>query len=158
MRKSFLYLPIFFAFMLVIISCGKKATPEPTATENMTKNWSVSIAKEAGTQVYQKGGTTNTAPGYGSYRLGLAAAGAATLTAVDGTNFTGNWALSTDNRTLTLTNLKNSAGATPTGSNPVGTIIYNITSSITATTVTLETASPDLKAGNKIVNLQLVNP
>ena len=158
MRKSFLYLPILFAFMLVVISCGKKATPEPTATEKMTKNWSVSIAKEGGTQVFQKGGTTNSAPGYGSYRLGLAAAGAATLTAVDGTNFTGNWTLSTDNKILTLTNLKNSAGVTPTGSNPAGTIVYDILSTITATTVTLQTASPDLKAGNKVVNLQLVNP
>ena len=158
MRKSFLYLPILFAFMMVVISCGKTATPEPTATENMTKNWSVSIAKEGGSQVFQKGGTTNSAPGYGSYRLGLAAAGAATLTAVDGTTFTGNWTLSTDNKTLTLTNLKNSSGATPTGSNPVGTVIYSVTSTITGTAVTLETASPDLKAGNKIVNLQLVNP
>ena len=158
MRKSFLYLPILFAFMLVVISCGKTATVEPTATENLTKTWSVSIAKEGGTQVYQKGGTTNTAPGYGGYRLGLNTANAATLTAVDGTTFTGNWALSTDNKTLTLTNLKNGSGQTPTGSNPAGTIIYNIPSTITATTVTLETASPDLKAGSKIVNLQLVNP
>lgn len=158
MRKSFLYLPILFAFMLVITSCGKTVTPEPTATENLTKTWTVSIAKEAGTQVYQKGGTTNTAPGYSGYRLGLAAASVATLTAVDGTTFTGNWALSSDNKTLTLTNLKNLSGATPTGSNPAGTIVYNITSTITATTVTLETASPDLKAGSKIVNLQLVNP
>jgi hypothetical protein len=157
MRKSFLYLPILFAFMLVVISCGKTTTPEPTATENMTKNWSVSIATEGGTQVYQKGGTS-TKTGYSSYRLGLAAAGVATLTAIDGTTFTGNWALSTDNKTLTLTNLKNSAGATPTGSNPVGTIVYEITSAITATTVTIKTASPDLKAGNTIVILQLVNP
>ena len=158
MRKSFLYLPILFAFMLVVISCGKTATVEPTATENLTKSWSVSIAKEGGTQVYQKGGASNTVLGYGGYRLGLATASSATLTAVDGTTFTGNWALSTDNKTLTLTNLKNGAGVTPTGSNPAGTIIYNITTAITATTVTLETASPDLKAGSKIVNLQLVNP
>jgi hypothetical protein len=158
MRKSLLYLPILFAFMLVAISCGKTATPEPTATENLTKTWTVSIAKEAGTQVYQKGVTTNTVPGYSGYRLGLAAASAATLTAVDGTTFTGTWALSSDNKTLTLTNLKNGSGATPTGSNPAGTIVFNITSTITATTVTLETASPDLKAGSKIVNLQLVNP
>jgi hypothetical protein len=158
MRKSFLYLPILFAFVLVAISCGKTATPEPTATENLTKTWTVSIAKEAGSQVYQKGGTTNTVPGYSGYRLGLAAASAATLTAVDGTTFTGTWALSSDNKALTLSNLKNSSGATPTGSNPAGTIVYTITSTITATTVTLETASPDLKAGSKIVNLQLVNP
>ena len=158
MRKLFLYLPILFAFMLAVISCGKTATPEPTATEKLTKSWSVSIAKEGGTQVYQKGGSSNTVPGYSGYRLSLATANAATLTAVDGTTFTGTWALSSDNKTLTLTNLKNSAGATPTGSNPAGTIVYNITSTITATTVTLETASPDLKAGSKIVNLQLVNP
>lgn len=157
MRKSFLYLPILFAFMLVIISCGKTTTPEPTATENMTKNWSVNIAREGGTQVYQKGGTS-TKTSYSSFRLGLAAAGAATLTAIDGTTFTGNWALSTDNKTLTLTNLKNSAGVTPTGSNPAGTIVYEVASAITATTVTLQTLSPDLKAGNTIVNLQLVNP
>lgn len=157
MRKSFLYLPILFAFMLTVISCGKTVV-EPTATENLTKNWYVSIAKEGAVQVYQKNGSTNTVPGYGGYRLVLAAAGLATLTAVDGNSFTGNWALSTDNKTLTLTNLKNSAGQTPTGSNPVGTIVYNITSAITATTVTLETVSPDLKAGNKVVNLQLVNP
>ena len=158
MRKSFLYLPIVFAFMLVVISCGKTVTPEPTATENLTKSWSVSVAKEGGTQVYQKGGTTNSAPSYNGYRLTLAAASAATLTAVDGTTFTGNWSLSTDNKTLTLTNLKNSAGQAPSGSVPAGTIVYNITSAITATTVTLETASTDLKAGGKIVNLQLVNP
>ena len=157
MRKSFLYLPILFAFMLVAISCGKTTPPEPTATENMTKTWSVNIAKEGGTQVYQKGGAA-TKTGYSGYRLGLATAGVATLTAVDGTAFTGNWALSADNRTLTLTNLKSGAGQTPTGSNPVGTIVYNITSTITATTVTLETATPDLKAGSTIVNLQLVNP
>ena len=157
MRKSFLYLPILFAFMLVVISCGKTTTPEPTATENMTKNWSVDVAKEGGTQVYKKGGTITKA-GYSAYRLGLAAAGAATLTAIDGTTFTGNWALSTDNLTLTLTNLKNGSGVTPTGSNPAGTIVYKVTSPITATTVTLETASPDLKSGNTIVNLQLVNP
>jgi hypothetical protein len=158
MRKSFLYLPILFAFMLVVISCGKTTTPEPTATENLTKSWSVSVAKEGGTQVYQKGGSTNTVLGYGSYRLSLAAASAVTLTAVDGTSFTGTWSLSSDNKTLTLTNLKNSAGATPTGSNPAGTIVFNVLSAITATTVTLETATTDLKAGGKIVNLQLVNP
>jgi hypothetical protein len=158
MRKSFLYLPILFAFMLVIISCGKTATVEPTATENLTKTWSVNIAIEGSTQVYQKGGASNTVPGYSGYRLSLAAASAATLTAVDGTTFTGTWALSSDNKTLTLTNLKNSSGQTPTGSNPAGTIVYKVTSTITATTVTLETAATDLKAGGKIVNLQLVNP
>jgi len=156
MRKSFLYLPILFVLILAVISCSKTAV-DPTPTDNLTKSWSVSIAQEGGTIVYQKGGSSNTVPGYSGYRLSLAAASIATLTAVDGNTFTGTWALSSDNKTLTLTNLNN-AGQAPTGYNPAGTIVYNILSTITATTVTLETAQKDPKAGGKTVNLQLVNP
>lgn len=159
MRKLFIYLPILFAFMLVL-SCGKTATPEPTAAENLTKTWTVSIAKQNGTQVYQKGATTNIEAGYSNYRLTLGAiangSGSASLTAKDGTAFSGTWALSGSDKVLTLSGLKNGSGAAPTGT--TGTIAYNITSTVTATAVTLESAQPDLKAGNTTVNLQLVNP
>ncbi len=155
MRKLILSLPILFAFMLVISGCGSK-TVEPTAAENLTKTWNVSIAKEGGTQVYQKGGASNAIPGYSGYKLSLTAPSAVTLTTVDGSTFTGTWALSADNKTLTLSTLKNSANTVPTGTS--GTIVYNITSAITATAVTIETSLPDQKAGGKIVNLALVNP
>ncbi|MEA5461395.1 hypothetical protein VB796_20185 [Arcicella sp. LKC2W] len=159
MKKIFFYLPILFAFMLVL-SCGKTSTPEPTAAENLTKTWTVSIAKENGTQVYQKGATSNIKAGYSSYKLTLGAitngSGSASLTAQDGTSFSGTWALSGSDKVLTLSGLKNTAGAPPTGT--TGTIAYNITSTVTATAVTLESAQPDLKAGNTTVNLQLVNP
>ncbi len=156
MRKLILSLPILFAFMLIITGCGSKVV-EPTATENLTKTWSVNIAKHDNTEVYKKGGTATVA-GYGNYRLTLSAASAATLTAVDGTTFVGKWALGSADKVITLSDLKSGAGQTPTGSNPAGTIIYNITSTITATAITLETAVKDLKAGNTTVNLQLVNP
>lgn len=155
MRKIFLYLPILFAFMLVL-SCGKTSTPEPTATENLTKSWSVSIAKQNGTQVYQKGGSSNIEAGYSNYKLTLATGGSATLATKDGNSFSGTWALSGSDKVLTLSGLKNTAGANPTGT--TGTIVYNITSTVTATAVTIESAQPDPKAGQTTVNLQLVNP
>ena len=163
MRKSFLYLPILFAFMLVVISCGKKATPEPTVAEKLVKTWSVNIAKHDGTEVYKKGSTTGSSQGYVNYRLTLGTltngTGTASLTTLDGTSFTGNWALTSSDKVITLSNLKSGSGQTPTGSNPVGTIVYNITSlAVNATDVTIETAQKDLKAGNTTVNLQLVNP
>jgi hypothetical protein len=154
MRKLILSLPILFAFMLVITGCGSKAV-DPTPTEFLTKTWNVNIAKHDGTEVYKKGGAA-TITGYSSYRLTLGAASAATLTAVDGTTFSGTWALGSSDKVITLSGLKNGAGQAPTGT--TGTIVYNITSAITATTVTLETAAKDLKAGNTTVNLQLVNP
>ncbi len=156
MRKLFLYLPILFAFMLVVISCGKTSTPEPTVTEKLTKTWTVNIAKHDGTEVYKKGGTSNIDAGYSSYRLTLSTGGSASLTAKDGTTFTGTWALSSSDKVLTLSGLKNSAGSAPTGT--TGTIVYNITSDVTATAFTIESAAKDLKAGNTTVNLQLVNP
>jgi hypothetical protein len=158
MKKFFLSLPIFFAFILVLSGCGK-TTPDPTPTELLTKTWTVSVAKHGATQVYQKNGTSNTAQGYVNYRLALSGTGTnltSSLTAVDNTTFTGTWSLSSDNKTLTLSGLKNSAGQNPTGT--TGTIVYNVIGSIAASAVTLETASPDLKAGNTVVNLQLVNP
>ena len=158
MRKLFLSLPILFAFIMVLSGCGK-TTVDPTPTELLTKTWSVDIAKHDGTQVYKKGATTNIDAGYTNYKLALSGTGTnltASLTARDNTTFTGTWSLSSDNKTLTLSGLKNSAGQAPTGT--TGTIVYNILGAITATTVNFETASKDLKAGNSTVNLQLVNP
>jgi hypothetical protein len=160
MRKSFLYLPILFAFILVVTGCGSK-TVEPTATENLTKTWSVDIASHDGTQVYKKGGSSNTVTSYLNYRLALTAPNAVTLTTADASNtaFTGTWALSTDNKTLTLSGLKNAgSGQGPTGLKVAGQMIFDITSPITATTVTIRGTETDLKIGSKIVNLQLVNP
>ena len=158
MRKSFLSLPILFAFIMVLSGCGKTAV-DPTPTELLTKTWSVNVAKHDGTQVYQKGATSNIDAGYTNYKLALSGTGTnltATLTARDNTTFAGTWSLSSDNKTLTLSGLKNSAGQNPTGT--TGTLVYNILGAITATAVTFETAVKDLKAGNSTVNLQLVNP
>ena len=158
MRKLILSLPILFAFIVVLSGCGKTAV-DPTPTELLTKTWSVNIAKHDGTQVYQKGGASNTIIGYTNYKLGLSGTGTnltASLTALDNTTFLGTWALSGADKVLTLSGLKNAAGQNPTGT--TGTIVYNISGTVSATAVTLESAAKDLKAGNTTVNLQLVNP
>jgi hypothetical protein len=155
MKKLILSLPILFAFVLIFSSCSK-TTVEPTVTEKLTKTFSVSIAKEGGVEVYNKTKTSNTAPGYASYKLSLSSTGTATLTAKDNTTFTGTWSVSSDNKTLSLTGLKTSAGSNPTGT--TGTIEFTIvTIDGTGAAVTLESLQVDLKAGSKIVNLQLVN-
>jgi hypothetical protein len=157
MRKLILSLPILFAFLLVVSGCGSKAA-DPTPTELLTKTWSVNIAKHDGTQVYQKSATSNIDAGYVNYKLALSGTGTnltASLTARDNNTFSGTWSLSSDNKTLTLSGLKNSAGVAPTGT--TGTIVYDISGTIAASAVTIQTQAKDLKA-NAIVNLQLVNP
>ncbi len=156
MKKLILSLPILFAFVLILSSCGKDA-PEPTLTEKLTKTFTVSIAKEGGVEVYNKTKTTNIASGYSNYKLSLSSTKSATLTAKDNTTFTGTWALTNTDQTLSLTGLKTSAGANPTGT--TGTIEFTIvTIDGTGSAVTLESLQPDIKASNSIVNLQLVNP
>lgn len=154
MKRLILFLPILVAF--VLSSCGKDA-PEPTLTEKLTKTFTVSIAKEGSVEVYNKTKTTNIAPGYSNYKLSLSSTKAVTLTAKDNTTFTGTWALTNADKTLSLTGLKTSAGANPTGT--TGTIEYTIvTVDGTGAAVTLQSIQPDIKAGNSVVNLQLVNP
>ena len=143
---------------MVLSGCGKTAA-DPTPTELLTKTWSVNVAKHDGTQVYQKSAATNIDAGYTNYKLALSGTGTnltASLTAKDNTTFTGTWSLSSDNKSLTLSGLKNSAGVAPTGT--TGTIVYNILGTISATAVNFESKDKDLKAGNSTVNLQLVNP
>ncbi|MEA5256444.1 hypothetical protein VB264_01540 [Arcicella aquatica] len=157
MKKLILSLPILFAFIVVLSSCGGKNPVEPSVKEKLTKTFTVSIAKEAGVEVYNKTKATNIEAGYSYYKLSLTSSGAATLTAKDNSTFTGSWTLTNTDKTLSLTGLKNAAGSNPTGT--TGTIEFTIVSiDGTGAAVTLESLQADIKAGNKIVNLQLVNP
>jgi uncharacterized protein YceK len=154
MRKLILSLPILFAFMLVLSGCGSKVV-EPTAKENLTKTWNVNIAKHDNVEVYKKGAASNQTPGYSAVTLSLTAS-TASFVAIDGNVFSGTWDLSTDNKTLTLSGMKNIQGVFYTGT--TGTIVFTITSPITATAITIDRQDTDTKVGGKKVNLQLVNP
>ncbi|MFN8353344.1 MAG: hypothetical protein U0Y10_02775 [Spirosomataceae bacterium] len=130
-------------------SCKKDSTPP--LSERIAKIWSANIVKEGSTVVYTKGATTNIKAGYVSFKLDLSSQTSAKLTEYDGNSFTGQWALSADEKTLTLSNLN----PQPTGTS--GTIAFTINeANDTNLKITRTTASA--KTGGTINDYQLVNP
>ena len=153
MRKLILSLPILFAFMMVLSGCGKTAV-EPSVEEKLTKVWTAKVVTEGSAIVYDKSKTTQIAQGYSGYKLDLSSKTSAKLTEKDGNTFNASWALSADNKTITLT-------FTPAGSGPTGrtnTKSYGIVGDITTSSVTLKANEPSSKTGDTINTYELVNP
>ncbi|TDB69213.1 hypothetical protein [Arundinibacter roseus] len=148
MRK---FQPILWSLVVAIglfaTSCKKDPPP---LTERIAKAWSAESVREGSTVVFTKGGANNTKPGYSGFKLVLNASGAATLTEVDGTVFTGQWELNGDTR-LILKNLN----PIPTGTN--GTIEFTI-SSFEDTMMTLARTTASVKTGGTINQYTLSNP
>ncbi len=153
MRKLFLSLPILFAFIMVLSGCGKTA-PEPSIEEKLSKVWTAKVVTEGSAVVYDKSKTTQIALGYSSYKLDLSSKTAAKLTEKDGNSFNASWALSSDNKIITLTFIP--AGSGPTGS--VNTKSYTIVGDVTTATVSLQANEVSLKTGGTINKYDLVNP
>ena len=154
MRKLILSLPIFFAFMMVLSGCGKTA-PEPSIEEKLTKVWTAKIVTEGSAVVYDKSKTTQIAQGYNGYKLDLSSKTSAKLTEKDGNTFTASWALSSDNKTITLTFIP--AGSGPTGS-VNNTKSYSIIGDVTTSAVTLQANEASAKTGGSLNKYELVNP
>ncbi|WP_144080115.1 hypothetical protein [Flectobacillus major] len=154
MKKILSFLPMLFAMAWILSGC-KGSDKEPSVEEKLTKIWSAKVVKEGADVVYDKTATSQKIPGYANYKLDLTSKTAAKLTEKDGITFTGTWSISSDNQTLTISGLTSASGA-PTGTS--GTMTYKIVGSVTTTAVTLETATPYIKASNTIANYQLVNP
>ena len=148
MKKSFLSILFSAALALVLFSCGK--TSVTPLSERIAKAWTASIVKEGGTVVYTKG-LTSSKPGYSNFRLSLSSTNTATLTEFDGNTFTGTWALSTDEKTLTLSGLS----PQPTGTG--GVIAYTITT-FEDTKIQMVRTTASQKTGNTINDYTLVNP
>ena len=153
MRKLILSLPILFAFMMVLSGCGKTAV-EPSVEEKLTKVWTAKVVTEGSAIVYDKSKTTQIAQGYSGYKLDLSSKTSAKLTEKDGNTFNASWALSSDNKTVTLT-------FTPAGSGPTGstnTKSYGIVGDVTTSSVTLQANEASPKTGGSINKYELVNP
>ncbi|MEZ0487836.1 hypothetical protein [Fibrella aquatica] len=123
----------------VLTGCGKKEPVVPVA-DRIKNNYVAASVLEGSTTVYTAGGASNTKPGYSQFRLNLASPPAVTYTALDGTVFTGTYAVVGDNQ-IVLSSLT----PQPTGTN--GTITFTI-SELADGTVTLTRTTPDQKTGN----------
>lgn len=153
MRKFFLSLPTLFAFIMVLSGCGKTA-PEPSIEEKLTRVWTAKIVTEGNAVVYDKSKTTQIAQGYNGYRLDLSSKSAAKLTEKDGNTFSATWALSSDNKTITLT--FNPAGSGPTGS--PNTKSYTIVGDVTTNAITIQANEISAKTGGSLNKYDLINP
>ena len=106
---------------LLLTQCKKDpAAAVETTADKVKKNWTMQTAKENGTSVFTKGGTSNIRPSYANFQLDLSNPPTVTLTEVDGLTFTGTYELVGDTK-LILKNLK----PEPYGTN--GTIEFTIT-------------------------------
>jgi hypothetical protein len=85
---------------LITAGCKKKVKP---LSERIAKSWTAESVKHNATVVYTRGGSSNSVPGYSSWRLNLSA-GTATYSEFDGNTFTGTWELEGESK-LILKNL-----------------------------------------------------
>jgi hypothetical protein len=150
MKKTQYFLLIAVNALFLFVAGCKPAAPEPTAEERMKKSWTAQTVTENSTTVYTNGGTSNSKPGYSQFSLNLSGLPNVTLKTLDGQTFTGTATISSDGRTLTLSNLT----PAPTGGN---TIIFTI-GNLTDSGVTLTRTTPDPKVGNATVVYTLKTP
>ncbi|MBC7569670.1 MAG: hypothetical protein H7319_08045 [Spirosoma sp.] len=146
--KSSLFFTLFLA--LTVWSCGSKNGVDPVS-ERIKKSWSASLVRENSATTYTKGAATNVRPGYSGFQLDLSNSGTVVFIDFDGTRVTGQWSISADEKTLTLTNLV----PQPTGTN--GTIAFTITE-LTDTRLVLTRTTANLKTGGTTNVYELTNP
>jgi hypothetical protein len=153
MKKQLLSTPLFAwtALIAVFFLWGCPSPATPPLSEQIAKNWSANIVKEGATVVYTKGATMNIKAGYSSFKLNLSSPSSVTLSEFDGNTFTGQWSLTADGKTLTLTGLN----PQPTGTG--GTISFAI-SEATSTSLKLTRTSASAKTGGTFNDYQLTNP
>ena len=153
MKKTYYALLFSLTALALLAGCGK--TPVTPVSDLIKKSWTAKTVTENGTVKYTSGATSNPTPGYSKFALNLSNPPAVTLTTIDasGTSytFTGTYALSSDNKTLTLSGLT----PQPTGSN--GTITYTINSATDSELIIART-SADPKTGNSSNVYTLKNP
>ncbi|HEX9955803.1 MAG TPA: hypothetical protein VGA96_01060 [Fibrella sp.] len=131
------------AFFYILTGC-KKPEPAVPVADRIKNSYVAASVMEGTTTVYTSGGASNSKPGYSQFRLNLSNPPAVTYTAVDGTVFTGTYALTNNDTQIVLSGLTSTGGA-PTGTN--GTITFAI-SELGDGTVTLTRTTADQKTGN----------
>lgn len=140
---------IILLLLIIGMTACKKKQVAPVS-ERFGKVWTAQVVKENSTTVYTKGAASNIKSGYSNYKLDLSSPTSARLTEFEGTTFTGQWAISSDEKLLTLSALT----PEPTGSG--GTIQYNIVS-IAENELSLSLIKSSVKTGGSLNEYQLEN-
>ena len=117
-----------------MIACDATTDPSPTTLLELVKKWKVENVVA---------GTTDITAQYASYAIEFKHDNTYILTKADGSTETGNWSVSSDNKTITIT---------PTG----GTTISFTEATITATKLTYSSAEVSAKTGTIIVTFTLI--
>ena len=138
-----------FTVLVVLLafssSCKEKVTP---IKDRLSKSWVARIVKEDGNQVYSRGGSSNTKPGYENFKLTLSSSGSATLSDINDT-FIGTFTATESSITLT--------GLTPEPTGSSGTLVYTIVSLAgDDAELQLKMNEPYPKTGNTINEYTLV--
>ncbi len=150
--KKATYLLLLAGLSASLTSCGGEKTV--ALSDRLRKVWTVRVAQENGTTVYTKGAASNAKPAYANVKLDLSDTQSQTarLTEVDNATFVGTWALSADEKKLTLSGLN----PQPTGTN--GTLDYAIEGEVTDTQLILNRTTASLKTGGTLNRYELTNP
>jgi hypothetical protein len=147
MNKRLLLSTIFAFGVLIISSCGPKVAP---VSERIAKIWTASSVKENSTEVYKTGGTTNTKPGYSTYKLDLSAPPAVVIREIDGGTYTGTYTV-----TATTLSIK---GLTPQPTGTGGSLDFTITTlSDDGKSLVLTATTPYPKTGNTTNTYTLIS-
>jgi hypothetical protein len=93
---------IIIVFFFSLISCSKNSVKP--ILELIQKQWIAKTIKENDLTVFNKDETTNIRQGYSQFRL-ILSLGSVTFTDFDGTTFSGEWEISSDEKMLILKNL-----------------------------------------------------
>lgn len=129
------------AFFVILAGCKPDAPAVPTA-DKIKRSYTASSVTEGSTVVYSSTGSTSTKPGYSQFLLDLSNPPTVRYRALDGTTFTGTYAIVGDTQ-IVLSGLT----PAPTGGN---TITFTISDLGDGSTVTLTRTTPDPKTGNTL--------
>jgi hypothetical protein len=124
--------------LLIFSSCGTKVAP---VSERIAKIYTASSVKENGSEVFNKTGTSNIKPGYGSYKMDLSSPPKVSIKDVDGGTYTGTYSVTATELTIN--------GLTPQPTGTSGNLNFTITTlSDTGTELILTAKQTYPKTGN----------
>jgi hypothetical protein len=145
--KNIKTLTLLFLGIVAIVQfsgCGGGTTVKPKALSEVLKAvFYAQQVKHDNVVVYTKGGASNTVDNYKKLKFDLSSGSTVSFTDFDGNTFTGNYSISADNKSLTL------SGLTPVPTGSGGTVTFSVVSfTESPAQVVLSRVGQSVKTGN----------